>query len=116
MKDIGNWWQAEDWLAVLARHADKRIFCLEHVAFYDGETIKHVEQRYEGYFVDESRGRTQDDESFEQVVVLHGVKPWPSNSSAARWRRRARNWVTGDNLASGISAANEKKLIELLPR
>lgn len=72
MKDIGDWWQADDWIAIMARHQDRRIFCLEHVAFYDGETLQHFEERYEGHLVDQPRGREQDDESFERVVVLYG--------------------------------------------
>ena len=72
MKDIAIWLQTEDWLAIMNRHADKRIICIEHVAYCDGERVEHFEQRYEGQFVNQPRGRRQDDESFESIVVLYG--------------------------------------------
>lgn len=74
MKDVGVWWQADNWLDVMAGQQDKRILCLEHVAYYDGETLRHFEEVYEGQFVAEARGRIDDDESFERVVVLYGDK------------------------------------------
>lgn len=74
MKDISSWWQADDWLSVMARHDDKRIICLEHIAYFDGESVRHFEEKYEGYFISEARGRVDEAESFEQVVVLYGDK------------------------------------------
>lgn len=74
MKDVSDWWQAEDWLAVMARHEDKRIFCHEHIAFYDGETVQHFVENYEGRFITEARGRVDEAESFEQTVILYGDK------------------------------------------
>lgn len=74
MKDTANWWQAQDWLNIMAGHDDKRILCLEHVAFYDGNTLMHFEATYEGRFIDEARGRSDDSESFERVVILYGTK------------------------------------------
>ncbi|MDN5835141.1 MAG: hypothetical protein L0H36_00725 [bacterium] len=72
MKDIGAWLQAEDWLALMSRHADKTIYCHEHVAYYDGQVVRHFVSTYDGLFVDSPRGRVDDDESFEQVVSLYG--------------------------------------------
>lgn len=74
MKDISNWWQAQNWLDIMRDQDDKRIFCLEHVAYYDGTELRHFEQRYEGRFIDEPRGREDDAESFERVVILYGDK------------------------------------------
>lgn len=74
MKDIGAWLQAEDWVALMARHSDKRILCHEHVAYYDGVTLRHFQADYEGYFIDTPRGRDHNEESFEKVVVLNGDK------------------------------------------
>lgn len=74
MKDIGAWLQPEDWLGMMRHHNDKRIMCHEHVAFYDGTTLKHFQSDYEGHFVDTPRGRDDDEESFEKVVVLYGDK------------------------------------------
>lgn len=72
MKDVGQWFAAQNWLDLMAHQSDKRILCLEHVAYYDGEQLQHFSQTYEGSFVDEMRGREQDDESFERVVTLYG--------------------------------------------
>jgi XTP/dITP diphosphohydrolase len=74
MKDTSSWWQAEDWLNVMARHDDKRMICMEHIAYYDGETVEHFVQEYEGYFAKEARGRVSEAESFERVVVMYGDK------------------------------------------
>lgn len=74
MKDIATWWRANNWLDVMRPLDDKRIYCLEHVAYYDGDQLQHFEQRYEGRFIDEPRGREHDAESFEQVVILYGDK------------------------------------------
>jgi len=72
MKDIANWWQSQDWLNVMAAHEDKRIFCLEHVAYFDGKILQHFEAKYEGRFISEARGRGDQSESFEKVVILYG--------------------------------------------
>ena len=72
MKDIEAWWTVDTWLDIMKRHSDRRIMCLEHVAFYDGETLAHFVEEYEGVFMHEPRGRVTDDESFEQIVSLYG--------------------------------------------
>lgn len=74
MKDVGQWFEADDWLALMADKGDKRILCHEHVAYCDGEVVQHFEQTYEGRFIHETRGREQADESFERVVILYGDK------------------------------------------
>lgn len=70
MKDIAAWLDVQDWLALMARHSDKTIYCYEHVAYFDGEELRHFEHTYTGYFIDEPRGQSLPDESFEQVVTL----------------------------------------------
>lgn len=72
MKDISNWWNEKNWLDIMRDQTDKRIFCLEHVAYYDGLTLQHFVERYEGRFIDDARGRIDDSESFERVVTLYG--------------------------------------------
>lgn len=72
MKDVAHWFTTEDWLALMARHADRSIICLEHVAYFDGENIQHFEARYEGYFVDEPRGL--DGNSLDKTVSLFDGK------------------------------------------
>lgn len=74
MKDVSIWWTADNWLDIMRSQTDKRILCLEHVAYCDGTEVQHFEQRYEGRFVDEARGREHDAEAFERVVILYGVK------------------------------------------
>ena len=74
MKDISNWWQAENWLDLMANQDDKRLLCLEHVAYFDGNEVRHFEEVYEGRFIDEARGRVHEAESFERVVILYGDK------------------------------------------
>lgn len=74
MKDISNWFDAEDWISLMSRHEDRTIYCYEHVAYFDGENLMHFFERYEGRFVDEAKGRVDDSESFERVVILYGEK------------------------------------------
>ena len=72
MKDVADWLTAEDWLALMARHEDKTIYCYEHVAYFDGETMQHFAATYKGTFIDEPRGRVSAGRSIEQVVILYG--------------------------------------------
>lgn len=74
MKDVSSWFDAEDWLSLIARHDDRTIYCHEHVAYFDGENLQHFVAKYKGHFVDQARGRIDDSESFERVVVLYGDK------------------------------------------
>ena len=74
MKDIAAWLAPEDWVSLMNRHEDKRIFCHEHVAYYDGALLQHFQADYEGRFVDTPRGRDHDEESFEKLVILYGNK------------------------------------------
>lgn len=72
MKDVATWFDAHDWVALMSRHADKTIYCHEHVAFFDGKELQHFVATYKGSFVDQPKGRIDASESFERVVVLHG--------------------------------------------
>lgn len=72
MKDIASWLDARDWLALMARHEDKTIYCHEHVTYFDGERLQHFQSVYTGQFIDEAKGREHPEESFERVVVLYG--------------------------------------------
>jgi non-canonical purine NTP pyrophosphatase (RdgB/HAM1 family) len=65
MKDIAAWLDVQDWLALMARHSDKTIYCYEHVAYFDGEELRHFEHTYTGYFIDEPR--IQSPENFVPV-------------------------------------------------
>lgn len=72
MKDISAWFDAHDWLALMSRHDDKTIYCHEHIAYFDGKKLEHFVATYKGVFVNEPRGRVDESESFERVVVLYG--------------------------------------------
>lgn len=72
MKDVSEWWTPEDWLQIMARHEDRSILCLEHVAYFDGEQLRHFEHTYSGHFADSSKGEWGN--SIEKVVCLYGEK------------------------------------------
>lgn len=72
MKDVSRWLTAEDWLTLMARHEDKTIYCHEHIAYCDGSDVKHFVASFAGTFIEEARGRQNDSESFERVVILYG--------------------------------------------
>ncbi len=74
MKDISTWWQADDWAKIMSRHDDKTIYCLEHVAYYDGDNLQHFVSEYKGKMITEPRGRIDPYESFERVTVMYGDK------------------------------------------
>lgn len=72
MKDVANWWTPQDWTEIMTRHTDKTIYCLEHVVYYDGITLKHFEASYKGTIVASPRGEWGN--SIEKVVCLYGDK------------------------------------------
>jgi len=72
MKDVANWFTPQDWMTLLSRHEDRTIFCLEHVAYYDGKDIAHFQSRYTGTFVTEPRGN--DGDSIDKTVTLFDNK------------------------------------------
>ncbi len=72
MKDVSEWWDANDWITIMTRHADRTIYCHEHIAYFDGETLHHFEETYTGVIIDTPRG--QGGESIEKVVSLYDNK------------------------------------------
>jgi XTP/dITP diphosphohydrolase len=74
MKDVAEWWQAQDWMSIMAPYEDRRIICHEHVAYYDGQLAHHFEASYEGYFVDKPRGNATVNNSLEQSITLNGTE------------------------------------------
>lgn len=72
MKDVHGWLVEEDWMALMARHEDQTIFCIEHVAYYDGAEYQHFQSRQTGSFVKEPRGVSGN--SLERTVTLGGDK------------------------------------------
>lgn len=72
MKDIAEWWTVDDWMAIMERHADRSVICLEHVVYFDGENLHHFEARYDGEFVTEPRGI--EGNSLDMTVSLYDNK------------------------------------------
>jgi len=72
MKDISAWFNAKDWLSIMARHENKTIYCHEHLAYFDGKDLQHFVSTYKGFFINEVRGIADDRESIDQVVILYG--------------------------------------------
>lgn len=72
MKDVSEWFDAKDWLSLMASHDDKTIVCHEHIAYFDGEQLQHFVSSYRGVFISEPRGRVDAGESIEQVVIIYG--------------------------------------------
>ena len=68
MKDVANWWKPEDWMRIM-NGLDRQIICLEHIAYCDGNQVKHFESQYEGSFVDLPRG--EDGNSLDKVITLY---------------------------------------------
>lgn len=72
MKDVSDWFDAKDWISLMSRHDDKTIYCHEHIAYFDGEELRHFVSTYKGKFTDEPRGRVDASMSIERVVILYG--------------------------------------------
>lgn len=72
MKDVSAWLDAKDWISLMSRHDDKTIYCHEHIAYFDGEELRHFVSKYKGRFTDEPRGSVDADMSIERVVILYG--------------------------------------------
>lgn len=68
MKDVANWWGPDDWVRIMCDQ-DRRIICLEHVAYCDGDQVRHFESRYEGAFVQSPRG--SDGNSLDKMITLY---------------------------------------------
>lgn len=71
MKDVANWWQAGDWMRIMAE-TDRRIICIEHIAYCDGNDIVHFSAEHFGFFAEAGRGSNGN--SIEKTVVLYGDK------------------------------------------
>lgn len=104
MKDVSAWFDAKDWISLMSRHLDKTIYCHEHIAYFDGEELRHFVSTYKGKFIDEPRGRIDANESIERVVILYGnltMAEYLANGSIAsagevldHWKQFG-EWFTG---------------------
>lgn len=70
IKDINQWFSAEDYLKLLENKDDRRTTLTEHVIYYDGKNIKDFTVEFHGKFIREKRGIGH--VSAEQIVVFDG--------------------------------------------
>ena len=67
MKDVANWFTAEDFLALMKDKNDRRIILHDVVAYFDGEQLKLFISDQTGVFINEPRGEGM---SMNQVVSM----------------------------------------------
>ena len=67
MKDVANWFTAEDFLALMKDKNDRRIILHDVVAYFDGEQLKLFISNQTGVFINEPRGEGT---SMNQVVSM----------------------------------------------
>ena len=67
MKDVVNWFTAEDFLALMKDKNDRRIILHDVVAYFDGEQLKLFISDQTGVFINEPRGEGT---SMNQVVSM----------------------------------------------
>ena len=67
MKDVANWFTAEDFLALMKDKNDRRIILHDVVAYFDGEQLKRFISDQTGVFINEPRGEGT---SMNQVVSM----------------------------------------------
>jgi len=69
MKDVANWFTAEDFLALMKDKNDRRIILHDVVAYCDGDKLKVFRFDRDGVFVSEPHGEGM---SMNQVVSMEG--------------------------------------------
>ena len=67
MKDVVNWFTAEDFLALMKDKNDRRIILHDVVAYFDGEQLELFIYDQTGVFINQSRGEGT---SMNQVVSM----------------------------------------------
>lgn len=67
MKDVANWFTAEDFLALMKDKNDRRIILHDVVAYFDGEQLKLFISDQTGVFINEPRSEGT---SMNQVVSM----------------------------------------------
>ena len=67
MKDVANWFTAEDFLALMKDKNDRRIILHDVVAYFDGEQLKLFISDQTGVFINEPHGEGT---SMNQVVSM----------------------------------------------
>ena len=70
MKDINEWFEAEDFLALMANKSDKSGAMTEQIVYYDGHILKQFFVDHQGSFINEKRGIGS--ATHQQIFVLDG--------------------------------------------
>jgi len=70
MKQVAQWFTANDWINLIRLHNDKTIIFIEIIAFYDGKTSKIFQKDYKGVIANSARGKGHN--SIEQVAEFNG--------------------------------------------
>ena len=71
IKDINQWFSADDYLKLLEDKDDRSTTLTEHVVYYDGTIMKEFSVEFHGQFIREKRGTGH--VSAEQIVVFDGT-------------------------------------------
>lgn len=69
MHDVSNWFEPEDFLALIAKKGDRRISFSENIIYMDGQRTKVFSKEFWGQLADAPRGIG---ESIEQVAEFDG--------------------------------------------
>lgn len=56
MKSMNHWFEPEDFIALVARHADRRITLYQYLAYHDGRDITIFHSDLHGQIIDTPRG------------------------------------------------------------
>ena len=67
MKDVANWFTADDFLALMRGKKDRRIILHDVVAYFDGKELRLFTFDQGGVFINDPRG---DGTSMNQVVSM----------------------------------------------
>lgn len=69
MKDVAEWFNPEDFLALIKNKRDMRVCCIETTVYKDGNTEKLFTKQFWGKFAIEPKGSGN---SIEQVAIFNG--------------------------------------------
>lgn len=77
MKDINDWLRPEDWITLMSKHNDKRIFLEQRLAYIDETGVTVFEGKVEGKFL--STISKSDGLSIHRIISLGGGDGRPYN-------------------------------------
>ena len=92
IKDINNWFEPEDYLALMKNKTDRSATLTEHVVYFDGQEIKQFSVSFKGKFVHEPKGESPINQ--EKVFSFDG-----SDKTIAEYVERGENALDVDKSA-----------------